>query len=74
MNATLSVRRPEEMRLESQVAGRLGRRVRDFRVVHHPHGLVLQGRTATYHVKQLAQHAAMELSDLPILANDIEVQ
>ncbi|MBX9679284.1 MAG: hypothetical protein K2X38_11025 [Gemmataceae bacterium] len=74
MNATLSVRRPEEMRLESQVAGRLGRRVRDFQVVQHAHGLILKGRTATYHVKQLAQHATMEFSDLPILANDIEVQ
>lgn len=74
MNAILSVRRPEEMRLESQVAGRLGRRLRDFRVVKLPQGIVLQGRTATYHVKQLAQHATMELSDLPILSNDIEVQ
>ncbi|MFO0864117.1 MAG: hypothetical protein U0744_05590 [Gemmataceae bacterium] len=74
MNATMNVRLPEELRLETQVAGRLGRRVRDLRVVHYPHGIVLQGRTATYHVKQLAQHAVTELSDLPILANDIEVQ
>jgi hypothetical protein len=34
---------------------------------------VLQGRTATYHAKQLAQHAAMELGNLPIAAHDIEV-
>lgn len=74
MNATLSERRPEEMRLEAYLAGRLGHRVRGLRVVQHPQGLVLQGRTATYHVKQLAQHAAMEMTELPILANDIEVQ
>ena len=37
-------------------------------------GIVLQGHTHTYHAKQLAQHAAMELGSLPILANDIEVQ
>jgi len=36
-------------------------------------GLVLTGRTCTYYVKQLAQHAVMEFVDLPILANDIEV-
>jgi hypothetical protein len=34
----------------------------------------LQGRASTYHAKQLAQHATMELVQLPILANDIEVR
>ena len=52
---------------------RLGNRVRELRVVLLPEGLILQGRTATYHAKQIAQHVAMEVANLPILANDIEV-
>ena len=53
----------------------LGRvRVRPFRVVVREEGLVLQGCAPTYYAKQLAQHAAMEVSGLPILANEIEVQ
>jgi hypothetical protein len=59
--------------LESRIQRRLGNRVRELRVVRVPGGLVLQGRASTYHAKQLAQHAAMELSTQPILANDIEV-
>jgi hypothetical protein len=35
--------------------------------------VVLQGRASTYHAKQLAQHAAMEILGQPIVANDIEV-
>ena len=59
--------------LESQVQRRLGSRVRDLRVIVQHDGVVLRGRAATYHAKQLAQHAAMELVDLPIVANDIQV-
>jgi hypothetical protein len=59
--------------LESLMQRRLGNRVRDLRVAVLADGIVLQGRTSTYHCKQLAQHAAMELTSLPILANDIEV-
>jgi hypothetical protein len=60
--------------LELTIQRRLGGRIRDFHVVARDGGIILQGRAATYHTKQLAQHAAMELSDLPILANDIEVR
>ena len=63
----------EEERLESMLLRRLGNRIRDLRVLLLPDGLILQGRTATYHAKQVAQHAAMELAELPILANDIVV-
>jgi hypothetical protein len=59
--------------LESLVQRRLGSRVRDLRVVVRHEGVILQGRAATYHAKQLAQHAAMELAGVPIIANDIEV-
>jgi hypothetical protein len=63
----------EEENLETLMLRRLGNRVRDLRILVHPAGVVLQGRTYTYHVKQLAQHAAMELGHLPILRNEIEV-
>ncbi|OAI50788.1 hypothetical protein AYO44_17495 [Planctomycetaceae bacterium SCGC AG-212-F19] len=59
--------------LELQIQRRVGSRVRDFRLALRPGGVILQGRAATYHAKQLAQHAAMEIAGLPILANDIEV-
>lgn len=60
--------------LESQVLSRLGGRIRELRVVIRENGLILQGRAPTYHAKQLAQHAAMEVGKLPILANDIVVR
>src|SRR5262249_45306545 len=59
--------------LELLVQSRLGGRVRDLRVLIRQDGVILQGRAGTYHAKQLAQHAAMELIRLPIVANDIEV-
>ena len=65
-------RTPDE-RLEVLMQRRLGNRVRDLRVIRREDGLIIQGRTTTYYAKQLAQHAAMELGNEPILANDIEV-
>lgn len=62
---------PEQ--IETLLQRRLGNRIRDLRVAVRTGGIVLQGRTATYHAKQLAQHAVMELTELPILSNDIEV-
>jgi hypothetical protein len=59
--------------LESLMQRRLGNRIRDLRIEVQPDGIILQGRTTTYHAKQLAQHAVMELTNLPIVANDIEV-
>jgi hypothetical protein len=75
MTTQLLADRPafQEERLEAQVLRRLGGRIRDFRVLVRHNGVILQGRSSTYHAKQIAQHAAMELTGLPILANDIEV-
>jgi hypothetical protein len=66
---------PEEYleSLESLIQHRLGGRIRDLHVIARDNGIILQGRAATYHTKQLAQHAAMEISGMPILSNDIEV-
>jgi len=66
--------RPSELdHLEAHVQCRLSGRVRDLRLLVRGNGLVLQGRTRTYYAKQLAQHAVMEATGLPILANEIEV-
>ena len=59
--------------LEQRVLCQLNGRVHDFRLLVRDGSLVLQGRTRTYHAKQLAQHAVMEVTDLPIQANEIEV-
>jgi hypothetical protein len=71
MNADLTSRQTEG--LEALLQRRIGNRIRDFRILVRPAGIILQGRAPTYHAKQLAQHAAMELAPVPILANDIEV-
>ena len=60
--------------LEAQLRRRLGSRVRDLRVVVGGEGVVLEGRALTFHAKQLAQHAAMQLADLPVLTNNIQVR
>jgi hypothetical protein len=63
-----------ETRVESQVQARLGSRVRQLRVVIQSNGVVLQGNAQTYYGKQLAQHLVMEITNLLILANEIEVR
>ena len=75
MNASVleAPERIEDEQLATQIVRRLGNRIRDLRVLRQGGGLVIQGRTTTYYAKQLAQHAAMELDNEPILANDIEV-
>jgi hypothetical protein len=60
-------------RIEEQVRCGLSGRVRDFRLDVRDDGLVLRGHAHTYYAKQLAQHAVMQISSLPILANEIEV-
>jgi hypothetical protein len=47
--------------------------VRHLRLAARGGGLVLTGHARTYHAKQLAQHAVMEATALPIVANDIDV-
>lgn len=59
---------------EERLRSRLTGRVRDLRLVVCEHGLVLRGYAHTYYAKQLAQHAAMETTKLPIRANEIRVE
>ena len=64
---------PEMEQLETRVESRLNRRVQHFRLVVRGCGLILTGHARTYYAKQLAQHAVMEATGLPILANEIQV-
>src|SRR5262249_13722945 len=59
--------------LEGRVQDELIGRVRDFRLMMGEGGLVLVGRTSTYYAKQLAQEAVMRATNLPIVANEIDV-
>jgi hypothetical protein len=59
--------------IEEHVRSRLSGLICDFHLVFQDQGLVLRGRVHTYHAKQLAQHAIMEASNLPIRANEMEV-
>jgi hypothetical protein len=60
-------------RVEAHIRSRLSGRVRDLHLVVQGRGVVLRGHSPTYYGKQLAQHAAMEATGLPVLANEIEV-
>ena len=65
---------PDEVeQLKTHVQSRLNGRVRHFRLVLRGCGLDLTGHAHTYYAKQLAQHAVMEATALPILANEIHV-
>jgi hypothetical protein len=49
-------------------------RIRDLHVVYSEDRIVLQGRSRTYHAKQLAHQAVLDLTDgHPLLANQIIV-
>jgi osmotically-inducible protein OsmY len=58
--------------LEARVQ-RLGGRIREFRVEVSEKGVVLRGYCRTHYARQLALHAVMEATGLPIAANKIVV-
>jgi osmotically-inducible protein OsmY len=55
--------------LEAQLPGR----IRQLRVTATEKFVILSGSCSSYHTKQLAQHAAMELLNSERLINDIAV-
>lgn len=63
---------PLESLVRKWLAGRA--HVYDIRVSVQEQGVVLEGRAASYYAKQLAQHAALVVSGLPLRANRIEVR
>jgi hypothetical protein len=60
--------------LAIQLQQHLSHRFRGLLVHVSDNGVVLRGRVCTYYAKQVAQHIVMRLTDLPILANEIEVR
>lgn len=60
-------------RITAQIQRRLAGRVRDFQLIACNQGLILRGHTRTYYEKQIAPHAVMETTDLPIAGNEIDV-
>jgi len=53
---------------------RLRGRAHDIRLLVRDDGVILQGSSHTHYVKQLAQQAVMEVTNLPVLANEIQVR
>ncbi len=65
---------PAEVRQIAEMIGRkFNGRLENFTILATPGGLILNGRAPTYYMKQVAQHAVMELTCLPIVANKVEV-
>lgn len=50
------------LELEHRILHRIGSRIRNLRVVRLEGRLVLEGSTGTFHAKQLATHAALEMA------------
>jgi len=62
------------VRIEGCIERRASGRIRDLHVVCSEDKIILQGRSRTYHAKQLAQQAVLDLTDgYPLLANQIVV-
>jgi hypothetical protein len=61
-------------RLEGYIESKASGRIRDLHVVCSDDTIILQGKTRTYHAKQLAQEAALDFADArTTLANQIVV-
>jgi hypothetical protein len=61
-------------RIEGHIERRASGRIRDLHVVCSDGMIILMGRSRTYHAKQLAQEAVLDLTEgQPALANQIVV-
>lgn len=59
--------------LETRVECLLDGHIHNFQLVVGDKGVIMRGQARTYHAKQFAQDVVLEATDLPILANDVEV-
>jgi hypothetical protein len=72
--ATTDIPNREDLeQLVVEIQKELRGRLQAFDVKRQDNGIVLLGRVGTYYAKQLAQHAVMRATVLPIVANEIEV-
>jgi len=61
-------------RIEGHITRRASGRIRDLHVLYSEDAIIIQGRSRTYHDKQLAQQAVLDLTDgYPLLTNQIVV-
>ncbi len=60
-------------RLAADTARKLRGRLSGLRLELHGGGVILRGTAQSFYAKQLAQHAVMTGTDLPIVRNEIEV-
>jgi hypothetical protein len=67
-------RRADEIaQLAANTAEKLRGRLSGLQLELHAGGVVLRGTAQSFYAKQLAQHAVMIGTDLPIVRNEIEV-
>lgn len=59
--------------LEQLLRRELHGRLIQIRLLFRDEGLVLQGESPSFYGKQLAQHAIMKATQIPIRANEIHV-
>ena len=59
--------------IEEKIRRQLAGSVRNLHLILSDDGLVMRGCVRSYYSKQLAQHAVMKHTKLPIRANEIEV-
>ncbi len=60
--------------LQRRIQSRMGNQVRNLSLDLENGGLILRGNSCTYYAKQLAQHTVLELTQMPLIANKIEVE
>lgn len=60
--------------VEGGIAREFSQRLREFHIAIRSEGLVLEGRTKTYFMKQIVQEAVVRAINLPIVANQISVE
>jgi hypothetical protein len=63
-----------EHELKRSIRARTGGRIRELNVELRAGGVVLRGRAASYHLKQLAQHGVRDLLPHVSLENAIVVE
>ena len=63
----------EAEQLRQLISARFGVRVRDFMVLVRGGGFALQGRTYSFHLKQMVQETVIAATALRVVANEIAV-
>lgn len=66
-------RSPVAEEVECLITQRTGGQIRGLHVEVEGSTLLLTGQAGTYYVKQLATHAALEVTDHMLINNEIEV-